>query len=68
MYCMGDGSQGDQEGGVMLPPSDFENTKKWTEAEIGSLLVVAPQEILIFRHHCWLTYSSFCYIIIMLAL
>ena len=51
--CMGDGSHGDQEGGAMLPPSDFANIKKRTEAEIGSLLVVAPQEILIFRRHCY---------------
>ena len=38
---MGDGSQGDQEGGAMLPPSDFANIEKKSEAEIKDLLKVS---------------------------
>ena len=49
---MSDGNQGDEEGGeVMLPPSDFANIEKRAETETGSLLEVAPQEILIFHRH-----------------
>ena len=56
---MGDGNQGDkEEGEVMLSPLDFANIEKRAEAETGSLLEVAPQEVLIFHRHFWLTYSS----------